>query len=131
MADTPPVTGPPIDTDLSNKKDDADPKQGLEKVAGTTVQLSEGNNPMDLDTTKKVDPKGRYIKYIGIATVRSLTPADWEAAGVDSDKYVEWNYFNKKLVPISVFTEAELQYLLRVDGRFEVFEDETPSETTK
>lgn len=96
-----------------------DPRQGLPP----TVEVVEATTPMQLDTTKREDPKGRYIKYNGVGTVRQMTPADWKAAGVESDKTVEWNSFNHKRIPLSYFTDAELQYLLRVDGRFAVVED--------
>lgn len=62
--------------------------------------------------------KGPWIQYNGVATVRILTRNDWAAAGVASDKYCEWNYLNNKRLPRSMFNDQELQYLLRVDGRF-------------
>lgn len=62
--------------------------------------------------------KGPWIQYNGVATVRILTPSDWAAAGVKSTKYCEWNYLNNKRLPRSMFTDEELQYLLRIDGRF-------------
>lgn len=73
--------------------------------------------PMDL---ARVDPnaKGPWIQYNGQATVRIITPHDWKQAGVDSNKYCEWNYLNSKRLPRSMFSDEELQYLLRVDGRF-------------
>lgn len=62
--------------------------------------------------------KGPWIQYNGPATVRIMTPQDWAAAGVVSNKYAEWNYLNSKRLPRSLFSDEELQYLLRVDDRF-------------
>jgi hypothetical protein len=53
-----------------------------------------------------------------------MGPEDWKAAGVDSDKTVQWNYMNKKRVSRHAFSDEELQYLLLVDGRFSLVEDE-------
>jgi len=97
-----------------------DPRQGLPP----TVEVVQASAPMQLDATKREDPKGRYIQYNGIGTVRQMTPADWKAAHVDSDKTVEWNYLNKKRIPLSAFNDAELHYLLRVDDRFSIVSDE-------
>jgi len=73
--------------------------------------------PMDLDTAAS-NSKGPWVQYNGVATVRILTPSDWAAAGVKSSHYCEWNYLNGKRLPRSMFSDEELQYLLRVDGRF-------------
>jgi len=75
--------------------------------------------PQAMDLQEQ-DPtaKGPWIQYNGVATVRIITPSDWVAAGVQSRKYCEWNYLNGKRLPRSMFNDEELQYLLRVDGRF-------------
>ena len=73
--------------------------------------------PMDL-TLPDPNAKGPWIQYNGVATVRILGPRDWHQAGVRSMKYCEWNYLNGKRLPRSLFNDEELQYLLRVDGRF-------------
>jgi hypothetical protein len=112
------------------KKGDEDPRQGLPP----TVEVVTGDGPLPLDTTKRSDPKGRYVQYNGVGLVRQLTPKDWKDANVDSENTYEWNYLNHKRLPLSIFSDAELQYLLRIDGRFElveVKEDEKSSETTK
>lgn len=75
------------------------------------------SQPMDL---AQLDPnaKGPWIQYNGVATVRIMDRRAWAQASVKSDKYCEWNYMNGKRLPRSMFNDEELQYLLRVDGRF-------------
>ena len=115
--------GPAIDADLSSKKKDSerqeDPRQGLPP----SVNVETASGPMDL---KKPDPKakGPWIQYNGIATVRTMSPADWKAAGVECNDYHEWNYLNHKRLPRSLFSDEQLQYLLRIDGRFSLVTDE-------
>ena len=127
----PAVPGPKIDTDLSTKAEDKqeDPRQGLP----ATVNVQQASSPMQLDNTKRQDPNGQYIKYNGVGTVRIMTPQDWKNVGVESDKYFEWNYLNKKQIPRSAFSDEELQYLLRIDGRFELVtaEPKTEDKTTE
>lgn len=78
-------------------------------------------------TLQEGDPNasGPWIQYNGVATVRIMDKASWASAGVDSEKYVQWNYLNNKRVPRSEFSDDELQYLLRIDGRFTLEDDET------
>lgn len=87
-----------------------------------TVKIETADEPLDL---VKADPnaEGPWIQYDGIATVRTMTPEAWRECGVKSDKCCEWNYLNKKRLPRSLFNDAELQYLLRRDGRFSLVED--------
>lgn len=91
-----------------------DPRKGLPD----NVNVVEADAPMKLDATKKKDPKGQYIQYNGVGTVRIMGPEEWAAAHVDSDQYFEWNYLNHKQIPRSAFSDEQLQYLLRVDDRF-------------
>lgn len=103
------------------EKEDAaqgDPRQGLPP----SVQVVEAPGPMDLQGPIP-GATGPWIKYIGVATVRIMDAKAWEEAGVASEKYCEWNYLNNKRLPRSMFTDHELQYLLRVDRRFIVEED--------
>ena len=122
-----PFTTEGAQEDKSKGKDD--PRQGLPP----TVEVVTGNGPLPLDNTKREDPNGKYVQYDGVALVRQMTPADWAAANVDSDTTVEWNYLNHKRIPMSLLNDAELQYLLRIDGRFSLVtvEPEKPKETTE
>ena len=110
------------DTDLKDKADAQDPKQGLDKLV-PNLQVSEGNQPMKLDTTKRESKSGRYVKYNGVGTVRIMDESAWRSVQVDSDRYFEWNALNRKRIPLEAFNDKELQYLLRVDDRFEIVEN--------
>lgn len=110
-------TATPFDAE-PKKEVDNDPRKGLPE----TVVVEEVSAPTQL---QQGDPlaRGPWIQYDGVATVRVLGPDDWKNAGVKSNKYYEWNYLNSKRIPVSHFSDEELQYLLRCDGRFSVVED--------
>jgi len=140
MAETEtPSTPNPFSTEgaKDNTKTEEDPRQGLPP----SVEVVTGSGALPLDATKRKDPKGKYVQYNGVGTVRNMTPADWKAAHVESDNTYQWNYLNHKQLPLSSFSDEELQYLLRVDGRFSLVEldedgkvvknDEKDSETTE
>lgn len=101
---------------VENNQDD--PRQGLPSNVNVTVE----NTPAVLDTTKRTSAKGQYIQYNGVGTVRVMGPDEWAAAGVESDDYFEWNYLNDKRIPRESFSDQQLQYLLRIDDRFELVE---------
>lgn len=88
----------------------------------SNVKIENAEEPMELQQPK-ANAKGPWVQYNGIATVRTMDEAAWRNVDVDSDRYFEWNYLNKKRVPSSSFTDEELQYLLRRDGRFTLVED--------
>jgi hypothetical protein len=106
-----------FDSAETKQKKNDDPRQGLPD----SVKVEEANTLLELQPG---DPTaaGPWVQYDGIATVRVITQSDWQEMGIDSDKEVQWNYLNKKRVPISRFSDEELQYLLRCDGRFSVVE---------
>lgn len=121
-APTPPTR---IDTNFEAKADAAkadDPKVNPRQGLPDTVQVQEANTPFVPDTTQHTAANGQYIQYNGVGTVRIMGPAEWKAAGVDSNDYFEWNYLNHKRIPRSAFTDEQLQYLLRIDDRFELVE---------
>lgn len=95
-----------------------EPRHGLPEP----ILVETASAPMQLQT-ESPGAKGPWIKYTGIGTVRVMNAQAWADAGVDSSKYCEWNYLNKKRLPRSRFNDQELQYLLRVDGRFELVEE--------
>lgn len=86
------------------------------------VSIETADAPMDLQQASP-SAKGPWIQYNGIATVRVMNEEAWRNCGVDSTTYAEWNYLNKKKVPVSTFNDEELQYLLRRDGRFSLVEE--------
>ncbi|AYN57966.1 hypothetical protein HWB90_gp016 [Mycobacterium phage Fowlmouth] len=116
MSDTPGIFS---SDEPAKPKEDQDPLKGLPP----TVRVEEARTPMALKQPDK-SARGPWVQYNGVGTVRIMTAADWKTVGVDSKKYCEWNYLNHKRLPVSSFTDEELQYLLRVDGRFSVVEDE-------
>lgn len=116
-----------IDTSLEGKIEDTGEvsSESIPSIKTETV-----SRPMNL---VRPDPKatGPWIKYNGIATVRILCDLDWQALGIDSSLYCEWNYLNEMKLPKSMFNDEQLDYLLNKDGRFHLEEDEIESETTE
>lgn len=109
------------------------PGQGIEEVI-PGARIETASTPFELKPTEAEGKSGKLIKYVGPALVRIMDESAWRAAHVDSDRYFEWNYLNHKQIPMEAFTDAELTYLLRIDGRFELVEVkelEKASETTK
>lgn len=116
-----PYTGEPVGS-IETKKD-AEEKKRLDRQGlppGVIVEVAP--TPMAL---KPKDPsaKGPWIQYNGVGTVRTMTPEDWRNVGTEGP-YHEWNYLNERRLPRSAFTDEQLQYLLRQDGRFSLVEDE-------
>jgi hypothetical protein len=112
---------------LTNGNPSDDPKPGApqedsRKGLPESVKVEEASAPMQLEQPAP-DWKGPWIRYNGVGTIRIMDPAAWRSAGVQSNKRYEWNYLNQKRIPRSLFTDEELQYLLRVDGRFSLVED--------
>lgn len=104
-----------VETEAVEEKD---PRMGLPP----SVVIEEAQQPFKLQQNNP-DATAPWIQYNGVGTVRVIDAQAWRDAGVDSDKYCEWNYLNNKRLPRSIFTDAELQYLLRVDGRFSLVEN--------
>jgi hypothetical protein len=107
---------------MTEQQEEVQPEE--EKLQGlpSSVKVEEASAPLPLD---KGDSNwtGPWIKYDGVGTVRYMRPADWRSIGVQSSSTYEWNYLNQKRIPRSLFSDEELQYLLRVDGRFSLVED--------
>ena len=95
-----------------------DERQGLP----ANVRVENASAPMKLDPPEP-GATGPWVVYTGIATVRTNSGSGWKAAGVNSDKSVQWNFLNKMRLPKSKFSDDELHYLLEVDGRFKLVED--------
>lgn len=70
---------------------------------GVRVRKTEVNNP-----------KGPFVKYVGDATQRIITPAHWGQRHPDltSETTHVWDMKNKFAIPVSEFSEGQLDYLL-------------------
>lgn len=87
--------------------------EGVENTEDVNVTVSGEEGAADnLD-------EGNFIQYIGSATRRIITEADWESIGVKSGKDVEWSFKNEFKVNSKKFTKAQIKYLLQTDGRFQ------------
>lgn len=62
--------------------------------------------------------KKKFIRYIGEATRRVITKDDWEKAGFSEAKATEWNIANDLALPSEEFSDAQIDYLIKTDGRF-------------
>ena len=59
--------------------------------------------------------KGPFVKYVGSAALRKITPAQWKslAIGLKDDKVEHvWAVKNDKMVEVSQFSDDQLDYLL-------------------
>lgn len=65
-------------------------------------------------------PADKYIEYVGAATRRILTPEDWEFIGVSDGEQNVWGFHNAFKLPAGQFSDEQLDYLLKVDGRFKL-----------
>jgi hypothetical protein len=65
---------------------------------------------------------GRYVKYLGPelnrASERLITAEHWAEIGIKSDGHHLWDFRNDYMLSESLFTPAQLNYLLNVDGFF-------------
>jgi hypothetical protein len=119
-----PTVKPEVKPELSADQKAEKERQGLP----SSVEVEIASAPMELQQPIVADESGGFIKYIGVGTVRQMTPADWERVGVDDfNRFIEWNGLNKMCVPRSIFTDKALQYLLNDDRRFIVVSERPKS----
>lgn len=65
--------------------------------------------------TRHVESKGSqgpFVKYVGTANKRTITPTDWRSLGIEAKAGHVWNDTNDYLVPSSEFSDEQLDYLL-------------------
>ena len=63
--------------------------------------------------------EGPFVKYVGNASHRKITPAQWKSLGIDlADDKAEhvWSVANEKMIETSQFSDEQLDYLL-IDDR--------------
>lgn len=65
---------------------------------------------------------GRYVKYLGPelnrASERVINPDHWRDIGITTDAGHVWDFRNDYMLSESLFTPAQLNYLLNIDGFF-------------
>lgn len=64
-------------------------------------------------------PKSKFVVYTGDATRRILSPEDWERVGLKGENNV-WGFHNSFRVPAEDFTNDQIEYLTKTDGKFKV-----------
>ncbi|WP_152967033.1 hypothetical protein [Mycobacterium heckeshornense] len=57
-------------------------------------------------------------------TYREITPAQWAQIGVKTSKPSVWCLQNNYKIPASAFIESQLDYLLDVDGDFDLVDSQ-------
>jgi hypothetical protein len=89
---------------------------------GTTAKsIAEPNpefdKPFDL-MPPNPDATGPWIKYDGVATLRTIDAPEWVEVGVTDQPYTEWNALNGYKVSVSDLSAGAIRYCLQTDGRF-------------
>lgn len=77
----------------------------------------EFNKPYDL-MPPNPNAVGPWVKYDGVATLRTIDVDEWAAVGVTDQLYTEWNALNGYKVSVHDLSEGALRYCLKMDGRF-------------
>lgn len=80
------------------------------------------------DKAKQASPPAprasRFVRYTGAreewASMRRITSQAWATLGIKGVQTNVWSLSNDWRIPASQFSEAQLDYLLDVDGRFEL-----------
>ena len=66
----------------------------------------------------------RFVRYTGAreehASIRRIAPDAWANVGVSTTRTDVWELGNDWKLPVGQFTQPQLDYLLNVDGRFEL-----------
>lgn len=62
--------------------------------------------------------KKKFVRYAGEATRRVITKEDWASAGFNDADASEWSIANDHALPSGDFSDAQIDYLLKTDGRF-------------
>ncbi|OBJ08281.1 hypothetical protein [Mycobacterium sp. 1465703.0] len=74
-------------------------------------------------TRNKEDLKKRSTR-LGEGTYAEITPQQWAAVGISAKAAVKWTVANNWRVPVSAFTDEQLDYLLTNSKRFELIDGE-------
>ena len=80
----------------------------------------------NVESVKAPEKSTKYIQYNGISTRRVISRDEWEAiplaygGPVTDQDTVEWSGQNRFRIPVSELSKEAVNYLLKVDGRFEI-----------
>ena len=98
----------------TTEKPKAEAPKSKAKNAGTLPE--DKRPPGDLRRrTRKEKREGPFVKYVGPAAIRRITPAQWKSLGIElEDENAEhsWTVGNDKLIEADKFSDAQLDYLL-------------------
>lgn len=94
-----------------------------DKVENTSSLPVSARPPGDLRRRgKKEKRKGPFVKYVGAAALRRITPAQWNSLAIDLKKVGDgddarvvestWSVANDKILEASKFSDDQLDYLL-------------------
>ena len=61
-----------------------------------------------------------FVRYIGTATVRTITQAQWADVGVKDQKTVTWSRVNQYAVPYTSLTDDAIALLMNDPGMIQV-----------
>jgi hypothetical protein len=100
-----------------------------ETPAKASAAEKESNKPLPANAPKppgdirrrapKPTRKGPFVKYVGDASHRKITPAQWKTLGIglhDDVATHTWSVANDKMIESSEFSDEQLDYLL-IDDR--------------
>ena len=84
------------------------------KNAGTLPEAK--RPPGDLRRrTRKDHRDGPFVKYVGTAAIRKITPPQWKSLNIalqNDDAEHSWTVANDKMLEANLFSDAQLDYLL-------------------
>lgn len=88
-----------------------------------TTDVKEESKAPAKAASKSADAPLKDVKYIGQASLRTISEAEWLELGIEHEA-VEWNFRNNFRVPVEELTDGARKYLLKTDGRFELVDAE-------
>lgn len=87
------------------------------KTADTTSQPATTES-----APKQADAPVKQVFYTGVASIRTISKEQWEAAGITDQEYVAWTRDSGHKLPKERFTPAALDVLKQQGDEF-VIED--------